>query len=215
MSIVIDLSHHDSRDETSEVIYEAYRRRQLEGKIRSRLVIFLATFMACGAVFCIAILQYDEYLALQNDRLDYINSTEILCNLTSLANIDIISTPIAAFLILTYILIYKRRVFWRDKFHYRNIGLPMIVSCWNKTNRLYSSFVYGLIAFNVFNIAKNYLNNNRNSENLVHNVNDPTGLLSLLVKVCEMILIGIRYYPVLVGEYMVFNLKPYCMDSFG
>jgi hypothetical protein len=189
------------REDTCEPIYEKYRRRDLEGRIRSRLVFSLSTLLALGAVFSIGTLQYDEYFAYINDRLDYIGQTKLFCNRVNLANIDIISTPIAAFLILIYIILYKRREFLRDKFRYRNFGLPMIVSCWNKNDRLFSAFTYGLIAFNVYNIVRNSLDDNKNSTKILNGVKDPSGMLPLLVKVLEMFLIGVRYYPVLVGKY--------------
>ena len=79
-------------------------------------------------------LQYDEYFAYVNQRYDYINQSEAFCNIIQFSEIDVISTPISFLLIIIYILIYKRRVFLRNKFKYRNIGLPMIVSVWNKVN---------------------------------------------------------------------------------
>jgi hypothetical protein len=66
-----------------------------------------------------------------------------------------VSTPLAAFLLIIFIIIYKRRVFLKNKFKYRNIGLPMTVSLWNKTDRLYSGLVFGLLAFTVFGVVKN------------------------------------------------------------
>lgn len=197
-------SHIDSREHTSEPIYEAYRRRQLEGNVRSKLVFFLSSFLAISSILTIGLLQYDEYFAYVNDRQDYINSTRSFCKKIDLANIDIISTPIAGFLVILYILMYKRRVFMINKSQYRNIGIPMIVSVWNKTDRLFSAFTYGLIAFNVFGIVKNSLGSG-NKVSSVIKVNDPTGLLSLWYKIVLMILIGIRYYPVLVGENPILN----------
>lgn len=189
----------DSRAFTSEPIYEAYRREQLEGTIRSRLVFLLSTFLAFSAITAIAFLQYDEFIAFINDRHDYIERTKFFCNQIEFSNIDLVSTPIATFLVLLYILIYKRRVFLRDKFRYRNIGVPMLVSCWNKTDRMFSAFAYGLIAFNVFGIVKDSLNGT-NSLKSISNVQDPSGLLALLYRVFQMFLVGIRYYPVLVGN---------------
>lgn len=174
---------------TCDVIYEKYRKKKLEGTSRSRVVFLISTFICLSAVTSIALFQYDEYFAYMNDRFDYINGTKSYCQKFGISNIDLISTPIAAFLILFYILLYKRRVFLRDKYKYRNIGVPMINSCWSKENRLFSSFVFGLIALNVFEIVKNSLAFKSNVKLIP--VKDPTGLLGLLVKVIEMFLIGI------------------------
>lgn len=202
-----DVSQRDSRDErdsrefTSEPIYEAYRREQLEGNVRSRLVFFLSTFLAISAITTIGLLQYDEFIAYINDRHDYIERTKFFCNQIEFSNIDLVATPIAVFLVLLYILIYKRRVFLRNKFRYRNIGVPMMVSCWNKTDRMFSAFTYGLIAFNVFGIVKDSLNGS-DSFKKISSTKDPSGLLPLLYRVFQMFLVGVRYYPILVGIFI-------------
>jgi hypothetical protein len=66
----------------------------------------------------------------------------------------------------------------------------MIVSCWNKENRLFSSFIYGLIALNIFEMLFNSLLGKSNSSKL-YSFEDPSGLLSLLIKIIEIILIGL------------------------
>ena len=65
----------------------------------------------------------------------------------------------------------------------------MIVSCWNKENRLFSSFIYGLIALNVFEILINTLQGKSNDPK-IYNFKDPSGLLSLFIKIVEITLIG-------------------------
>lgn len=190
----------DSRENTSEPVYEHYRLRQFEGKTRSKLVsILLSVILSLSVLSSIALLQYDEYVAYINKRIGYINETKAFCQRLIFTNIDTISTPIAGLLVILYVLIYKRRVFLRNEFRYRNVGLPMMVSCWNKSDRLFSAFTYGLIAFNVFGIVKSSIDGSNNLIS-IWNVNDPTGLLDLLYKIVQMFLVGIRYYPVLVGE---------------
>ena len=82
-------------------------------------------------------------------------------------------------------------------FNFYFLGLPMIVSCWNKTDRIYTSIVYGAIAFNIFGIVRDSLNGA--SKTLFTGVPDPSGLLTLLSRVIQMFMIGIRFYPVLVA----------------
>ena len=125
-------NENDPLVETSDIIYENYRRQKLEGKLRVRLIFCISSLLAICAIIVISVLQYDEYFALINDRQDYIANSQSFCNMIQLSNIDIVSTPIAGFLIFLYIIIYRRRVFLRNKYKYRNLGLPMIVSCWNK-----------------------------------------------------------------------------------
>lgn len=192
---------NDEVHNTSDPIYEEYRLHELEGKTRLKLIFVLSLGLAALGVLCIGVLQYDEYFAFVNDRFDYINNTKSFCGRIEVGNIDIVSTPIAAFLLLLYILIYKRRVFLRKKFRYRNVGVPMMTSMWNKSQRLFSCFTYGLIAFEVFNIVRTSIDENKTSSSqLLSGVNDPTGLAKLSLKIVDMFVIGIRYYPVLVGK---------------
>ena len=116
---------------TSKIIYERDRLGQLQGRIQNRIVYFVSLLLAATSIVIIYLLQYDEYFVYINQTYDK-NQTKRFCDSSKAYQIDLISTPIAAALILFYILIYKRRVFLRNKFKYKNIGLPMIVSCWNK-----------------------------------------------------------------------------------
>jgi hypothetical protein len=202
----------EQEQDTCEPIYEKYRVADLSTGWPSRLVVFLSILLVLGAVFSIAIMQFDEFHAFINDRREYILNTKKLCSRVNRANIDLISTPIAAFLILLYVILYKRRKFLRKKLPYRNFGLPMIVSCWNKNDRLFSAFTYGLIAFNVYSIVKNSLEGRKTS--IFINVKDPTGILPLLVTVFEILVIGVRYYPVLVGKYLILKkLKSFTFQA--
>ena len=110
--------------QTCQIIHEQHRWKKLEGRIRIILNFLLSLLLATGSIIIIGVLQYDEYFAFINQRQDYINATKSFCNVTAFDKIDIISTPISCVLILLYIILYKRRVFLRHKYKYRNIGLP-------------------------------------------------------------------------------------------
>jgi hypothetical protein len=120
--------------DTSRIITDHYRFKKLERKFKVKSIFFISCLLAISVVVIICVLQYGEYNANINQRYDYINQSEAFCNIIQFSEIDIISTPISFLLIILYILIYKRRVFLRNKFKYRNVGLPMIVSVWNKVN---------------------------------------------------------------------------------
>ena len=181
-----------------EGIYESERIKKLEGKKRTMCLIFLSCFLALCAIVSTTLLQYDEYFAYINDRNDYIASSKEFCHKILFYNIDLVSTPIAGFLIIIYILLYKRRVLWVNKIKYRNVGMPMMVSLWSKNDRRFSAFTYGLIAFNIYTVVRNSLRGSA-SAHLITSFKDPSGILALLLKVVDMILIGVRYYPVLVA----------------
>jgi hypothetical protein len=117
---------------TSDIIYEKYRQKNLEGDLRIKLIFLISCLLSVGSIIVICMLQYDAYFAYINQRFDYIENMGVFCEGSKFYNIDLISTPIAAALLLLYIAIYRRRVFLIKKFKFRNIGVPMIVSCWNK-----------------------------------------------------------------------------------
>lgn len=182
---------------TSDPIYQSYRRKRLEGTTRSRLTTLLSMIFSLSAIGSIGILQFDEYFAFINDRTSYIQSSKGFCRSINLANINIISTTIAGVLLIFYVVLYKRRVFLRDKFKYRNFGLPMMTSMWSKKDRSLYCITYGLIAFNIFTVVRDNLLDNNNTKLL--QVKDPSGIASLLIKVITIMLIGVRYYPILVA----------------
>jgi hypothetical protein len=59
-----------------------------------------------------------------------------------------------------------------------------------KSNRFYTSITFGVIAFNVFEIAKTLVP--LNSEKQIK-INDPSGLAKLAFRVAEMFLVNIYY----------------------
>ncbi len=106
--------------DTSRIITDHYRFKKLERKFKVKSIFFISCLLAISVVVIICVLQYGEYNANINQRYDYINQSEAFCNIIQFSEIDIISTPISFLLIILYILIYKRRVFLRNKFKYRN-----------------------------------------------------------------------------------------------
>ena len=130
--------------EISNIIHEVYYNNQIPRL--SQQILFLISFvLSIVAIYFIGTLQYEEYHSLILNKTSDLNKTQIFCGNISKANINLVSTPIAIFLILLYVVIYKRRVFWTQKFKYRNIGLPFIITCWNKSDRMYTSLTYGII----------------------------------------------------------------------
>jgi hypothetical protein len=201
----------------SQTVYERDRRLKLEGKKRVTCILVVSSLLAICSFTTISLLIFNSYWAYLNFRDDYLDQIESFCYVfDQLVNVQTISTSVGAGLIVYYILLFKRRVFLRDRFKYRNVGIPMVISSWNKTDRLFTSFVYGLIALNVFEVALffshnkklfcfwvislskqkkvlyNILEGNSNVKRYVKPVfTDPTGLISLLFKILEVLLIGL------------------------
>ena len=61
-----------------------------------------------------------------------------------------------------------------------------------KTNRFYTAFVYAIIAYNVFDLAKSTFFGNSLKD--IVKVNDPTRLVHLLFRVAEMFMVNKTIY---------------------
>jgi hypothetical protein len=177
--------------DTCDIIYQHHRRRKLEKKYLNLILFFISIVMSIGTILVISFVNYDEVFAARNDRIDYLNSTHQLCGEITYGVIDLISTPIALALLIFYIILYKRRVFLKDKFKYNNIGLPMIVTSTNKRARFYTAMVYGLIALNIFEIVLSTLDKKRKSDIDIKKINDPTDIVKLLFRIAQVIFVGI------------------------
>ena len=175
---------------TCKIIYESHRRLKLEKKYFKSIKFFISILTSIGTVLIIYFVNYDEELAAKSQRIAYLDVTHSLCANISYGVIDLISTPVAASLLILYIILYKRRVFLREKYKYRNIGLPMITTIWNKSFRFDSAMVYGLIALNIVEIISSTLINNQ-ADNNISSAKDPSGLLKLLFRIAQVILVGI------------------------
>ena len=175
---------------TCELIYELNRRKRLEKQYIDWALLGISIVLAVATILIISFANYDQVTAVVNQRFEYLNNTVSSCNALSYGVINIIPTSIGIFLIIIYIVVYKRRSFLKDKFKYNNFGLPMIVSVWNKTQRFYTSFVYGLIALQIFTMILSTLYGNE-IELSVKYLNDPTGLLIFLIRIAQVVLIGL------------------------
>ena len=180
---------------TSDVIYEAYRQRRVDRKhIHTNAGLFSISLLIALASFLIVFFViYTEYTEFCNGNGDYFNATFVYCQTSRFGSIDTVTVSIASVILLVFIGVYKRRVFLVGLYTFRNIGLPMLVSLWNKTDRLNTMVIYGLISQNVFQVVVNSLFGDSIglASVIKKNVNDPTGLLLLFAEIFEVLLLGI------------------------
>jgi hypothetical protein len=187
------LGQKDRLRETCEVIYERHRRQKLEKKFFKLVVFLISIILSIGTILIISFVNYDMVFAIQNKRTSYIDSVTASCDSITYGVIDLISTPMAIVLLLMYIVLYKRRVFLVNKFKYKNIGLPMLVTVWSKSFRFNYAMVYGLIAQNIVEIVISTLGLTQADDD-IKAINDPTGLIKLLFTVAQVILVGISEF---------------------
>ena len=102
-------------------------------------------------------------------------------------------------LILFYAFLYKRNACCVKCFFSRP-GLPLVISPFKKYNRLSNAFLYCIMAFQVVQIVDNIFEENFIAL-LTKDIKDPTGILKFLLRIVEVFIIGLRYYPLLVAFY--------------
>lgn len=180
----------NSLKNTCKIIYESHRRLTLVKNYFNLIIFSVSIVLSIGTILIISFVNFDEAFAAKNQRFAYLEATHSFCENISYGVIDLVSTPLAASLLIFYIVLYKRRVFLRGKCKYRNIGLPMIITIWNKSYRFNSAMVYGLIALNIVEIIASTINKSQ-ADIQISNVKDPSGLLTLLFRIAQVILVGI------------------------
>ena len=74
---------------TSDIIYEKYRQKNLEGDLRIKLIFLISCLLSVGSIIVICMLQYDAYFAYINQRFDYIENMAVFCEESEFYNIDI------------------------------------------------------------------------------------------------------------------------------
>ncbi|CAF0809485.1 unnamed protein product [Brachionus calyciflorus] len=136
----------------------------------------------------------------KNETLDdYAN----FCNILDYSNLNLISHPFSALLILVYMFL-----FWRRSCCLRCLfarpGPPMIIHPFKKTNRLFTAVVYGAISFEVTQIVFDAILKSSASDVYSQLVYDPSGLFKLTIRLIEVLLASLRYYPPLIA---------FCADS--
>jgi len=184
---------------TSDIIYETYRQRRVDRKhIHANKSLFsVSLLIAFASILTVFYVIYDQYTDYYNGKDNYLNATSVYCHTSRFGSIDTVTVTIASIILLVFISVYKRRVLLVGLYKFQNIGLPMLVSVWNKTDRLNTMLIYGLISQNVFQVVANSLLGDSNglASAIRKNVNDPTGLLLLFAEVFEVLLLGISKSP--------------------
>ncbi len=118
-------------------IYENYRRKNLETRLKFKLIYSITAILTLNGIGSITLYQYSAYIDyIQTKKENTLASSFICIKEFNSFNIDIISTTFSFILLILYAFMYKRRSFFRNKFKFQHFGIPMIISCWNKVNYL-------------------------------------------------------------------------------
>lgn len=91
--------------DTTDVIYDEYRHSRNQYKHITVWLILISVIVAIGAIVIISLVSYDEYIAFNNQRFAYLNPKKEFCNKSQYGTIDVILTPIGAFVIFLFVLV--------------------------------------------------------------------------------------------------------------
>jgi hypothetical protein len=147
--------------------------------------------IAAIAIYCLE--QKINYYDLENFELR-------LCKVVNIFNISLISHPIAFLLTLLYTFLL-----WRhsntNKYLYRRPIVLIVIQSFKKKDRLPISLIYAIISYEILKIIEKALNGSAKTYDQL--IKEPTGLIELLMRVIEMFISAMRYYPIIV----VFSAK--------
>ena len=90
----------------------------------------------------------------------------------------------------------------------------MVIPPFKKTKRLGTSLVYGIIAFDVVNIVWSVIEKSSDADIITRVIYDPSGLLKLLIRICQVLLSALKNYPQLVA-FCADSLIIYIGSTFG
>ena len=129
---------------------------------------------------------------------DTFNTTKSICDIVDFSTFSIVSHPLAFLLIILYMFLFWRRSCCINCL-FRRPAAPMIISPYKKNNRFYSAVIYGIIAFDVMEIVQSAISKTSSADVFSKYVQDPSGLFKLLIRLVEMFVAALRYYPPLIA----------------
>jgi hypothetical protein len=198
---------------SSRVLFDAkiHQAESLKTKI---IILCLSVALFCSCSVIVGYLQYQSY----GEYLETVKAVSVEYNVTSdnvetlfilvatglysrricetlkYGNFPIVTTSIALLLMIFYACICKRRSFLNNKIKCGHFGLPLIISCWNKTDRFYTSIIYGRIAYEVFDILLVTLTSSGPPLFYVKTAIDPSGILALVMTIIKVLFVGLREF---------------------
>lgn len=163
-----------------------------------KLVLILILFIA--SMITVALLQNDNFNLIIDENYDQIEAKASLCNIIDFSNFNIIQHPFGFILIIIYSFSFFRKSCCL-KCCFKRPALPLVTSPFKKYDRLKTSIVYGIMAYEVTDVIDNVIFKTSASDTYGTLVQDPTGLFKFLMRLLEVLVVSIRYYPPLIALY--------------
>ena len=158
-------------------------------------IIFLSTFGCFFGVICGRIFIYDSEV---NNQTENLIQARYLCDTvytlpSPFSQVKLVSTFLSLFIIFISILIPTKREWYLKKCS--KPSFPGLQNPFIKVNRLNTTLTYSLIAYQVLEVTLSKFQ----SHDALDLSMDPTGLLIFFIQVVDIVIIGIRYYPILMA----------------
>lgn len=185
------------------------QRQSIKSKFLIQIIIILITFtVAITVAIVLNIQNLNKIISLSNSFYNtngtddtiffYLNRTDHFCSIIGDSNISLISHPLAFLIVILYMFLFWRRSCCVTCC-FRRPAMPMIIPPFQKHNRLDSALVYGIIASSIITMIFDAFTKSSNSDLISTHVNDPTGIVSLLIKIVDVFIAALRYYPILIA----------------
>jgi hypothetical protein len=139
-------------DQLNEQMKKKYIYKQRERNV----MICLSILLTVSLLISIGLIQYDTYDSHVKKRTSYLEHGSTFCENVNSNENNFIMTPIAAILLIIFVLLYERRSCCLNKCNWKH-WKPMIISLWNKTERAMTGLVYARIAFDIFRAFQTFL----------------------------------------------------------
>jgi hypothetical protein len=170
-------------------------------KVRVAVVSILTAIMLAISMAVVGTLQYQMILVYEANTTTLIDSNTNICFWIDLHGFNIIATPMAVVLVLFYMFMFWRRSCCLTCL-FRRPAPPMIIAPFKKDDRFMSACVYGIMAHQVMNIVMEAIFKSGLTEWLSQEVpSDPTGLFKLTIRIVQVLIVALRYWPPLIAFY--------------
>ncbi|CAF1150450.1 unnamed protein product [Adineta ricciae] len=139
-----------------------------------------------------------------NDSLFY--QREPICDIIDFSNFNMLTFPIACFLVLIFIISSKRTSCLRDKFK-GYIGPVIPLDFYVHIKRKFAAVIFAIIADELLSIVMEVITGNSPSDQGV--------IIVYLLRILSVLVIGLRYYPILSAAYMDTILALICATFYA
>ena len=159
------------------------------------LIILMMIFAAVALLAKWSIIQpiHDEVVRKYQTNQSVYYVPNSICKVINLQKFNVLTFPVACFLIILFIIRTKRTSLWRNKCHGYG-GPPMPVDFLSRMDRKFAAVIFAICADELLLIMEEVLFDGASKGNGV--------IVDYLIRISQVIFMGFRYYPLLAAVYI-------------